>query len=781
MNSSGTGKAALEYLAQGLSVIPLLPCKKVPAIPWEKYQTAAPTSEEVENWFTEDPSRNLGIVTGMASRVIVLDVDGPDGAAELAKLGDLPETPMVSTGKGKHYYFAHPGGDVRNFARKRPGLDLRADGGQVVAPPSVHPSGAVYTWQVPLSVGLAYPPAWLIGLIRGEKNAPAINGNGNGREPSDWYARAALGNELDTLAKSTEGQRNDQLNRSAFALGQLVGTGLLAQYPTEDELLRVALAIGLGEREALRTIESGMQDGMKQPREIPDRPMQMSTRSGRAAAPSPVATEEPEPPPVTGEHLSDLGNGCRLVRLYGHDLRYVEVWGWLSWSGKHWEIDQTRLPERMAKQIPGALYAQATTWLEQARDATEEARATQKAGDMAANEAALKRSRDLQKQANQYAAWARNSEARSRIDNMVKLAQSELAVIRKTDQFDADPWAFNCTNGTLDLRTGELHAHRRADLLMKLAAVSFDATARCPRWLAFLEQIMAGDQDLIRFLQKFVGYTLAGDTSEQCLVFEYGSGANGKSTFTETIAAMLGNYARRTPVETLLERFRDQASTDLAALAGARMVIASEIPLGRRLNEGLVKDMTGGDTISARFLYRDSFTFQPCFKLWMYGNHKPKILGTDDGIWRRMRLVPFTITIPPEKQDLKLRQKLLDELPGILAWAVEGCLAWQREGLGLPAAVREATASYRAESDVLAAFLEECTVTETTASVQVGELKRVYDEWCKTNGERTTQSSNALGRALTERGFDRFRKGSLTYYLGLGLTIPEGGTRDRAI
>ena len=328
----------------------------------------------------------------------------------------------------------------------------------------------------------------------------------------------------------------------------------------------------------------------------------------------------------------------------------------------------------------------------------------------------------------------------------------------------------NCPNGTLDLQTGRLLKHDRADLLTKRIEVKYDSNAECPRWLAFLNRIMDGDQELILFLQRAVGYTLTGGVAEQCLFFMLGTGRNGKSTFIETLLALLGDYGQKAPTEMLM--FKGNGGgipNDLARLPGARLVVAAEVEQGRRLAESTVKDLTGGDTITARFLRQEFFDFTPTHKVWMYGNHKPVIKGTDEGIWRRIHLIPFAVQIPVSEQDPNLKAKLAEELPGILAWAVRGCLDWQKHGLSVPESVKEATADYRAEMDVVSAFIEECCTTGQNHYAKWKELYAAYTDWCNVNGERA-ESGKRFGNTLTERGYKADNgTGNVAIRWGLGL------------
>lgn len=423
-------------------------------------------------------------------------------------------------------------------------------------------------------------------------------------------------------------------------------------------------------------------------------------------------------------HETDLGNAERLVTRYGANLRYVYAWGkWLVWDGTRWVMDETGEIERYAKDTVTSIYEEASQEPDDAKRKS-------------------------------IAKWAFRSESQQRIGAMIALARSEPGIAVPHIALDADNMLLNVNNGTLNLRTGTLEPHNPAHLITKRVNVDYDPAAQCPRWLTFLDRILAGDQELISFVQKAVGYSLTGDVSEQALFFMHGNGKNGKSTFTETLITLLGDYAQKAPTEMLMLKHGGNSGVpnDVARLPGARFVVAAEVEEGRRLAESMVKDLTGGDTMSARFMRAEWFDFQPTHKIWMYGNHEPVIHGTDDGIWRRMRKIPFTVQIPETEQDPQLKTKLLAELPGILAWAVEGVQLWQNEGLGLPKAVKDATAGYRSQMDVIGAFLDaECEINPLR-HVVFKDLYAAYNLWCVDNGERSL-SGRRFGSELTHRGF----------------------------
>jgi putative DNA primase/helicase len=440
---------------------------------------------------------------------------------------------------------------------------------------------------------------------------------------------------------------------------------------------------------------------------------------------------------------TDLGNAQRLVARHGQDIRYCVSSGkFLVWNGSSWVTDTTGEVERLAKGTVKAMYSEATELPD--------------AGRMALIKHALK------------------SEAAFRFRAMIDLTKSEPGMPVTPEQLDADPWLLNCANGTLDLRTGRLLQFNRENLCTKVAPVEFDPDAECPTWKSFLKRIMAEDSGLIRFLQRAVGYSLTGITAEQVLFFLYGTGANGKTTFVETFRKVVGDYAQQADFKSFLETRNDGARNDLARLPGARFVTAVEAGEGRKLDETTIKQVTGGDTITARFLYHEYFEFTPQFKLFLVANHKPNIAGTDEAIWRRIRLIPFNVTIPPEERDRKLPVTLERELPGILAWAVRGCLDWQKNGLGAPEQVSKATADYRREMDTLADFLEEVCVIGVKESVPASQLYTSFQNWCQRNGEQP-MSQKAFGMKLGERGFQKGKTRGDRIWRGLRLPADSDG------
>lgn len=432
------------------------------------------------------------------------------------------------------------------------------------------------------------------------------------------------------------------------------------------------------------------------------------------------------------EAMSDVGNAGRLIRRHGRDLLYVEGWGWVVWSGTHWVRDDLAA-RGLAIDAMKAIFTEAAD----SPDHAEQKRLAQ---------------------------HALRSQQSSRIQGALFCAAPSLAA--KVDDFDRHPTLLPVANGTLDLAAGVLLLHERDHRLTRVTAVNWMPEATCPTWLAFLERVLP-DPDVRAFIQRAVGYlSLTGSVAEQKLFFLFGSGRNGKSVFLEILEALAGEYATPTRMETLTIN-RAGIPNDIAALSGARVVTVSETAEGARLNESLVKDLTGGDAISARFLRQEFFTFRPQFKLWIRGNHKPQIRGSDDGIWRRLMLIPFTVQIPANEVDPLLPSKLREELPGILTWAVRGCLDWQSDGLRPPAPVTAAVGEYRGEMDVMGQFIAECCLIRPDAIATARDLYAAYVRWCADSGEMAV-AQRRFGMALGERGFMRV-KDSVIKWRGIGL------------
>jgi putative DNA primase/helicase len=436
--------------------------------------------------------------------------------------------------------------------------------------------------------------------------------------------------------------------------------------------------------------------------------------------------------------LADTGNAERFVARYGGTVRFVESSNhWLVWDARRWAAAQkgepTQLAIATAKSITNEIHDAATVDLKRA-----------------------------------FLLHAIRSQRNERLVAMLRLARTYAPIAARAGEFDADPNLLNVLNGTIDLRTGAVRPQARGDLLTKL--VQFPIAEReSDLWAAFLARIIP-DPVVREFVQRAVGYSLTGSVEEQCLFFCLGKGANGKTLFLETVRDLLGEgeYARAAAPTLLLANPQQSHPVDIAVLQGARFVTTSELPEGVKWDEARIKWLTGDDVLTARHLYGQPFSFRPSHKIWIAANHRPSVLGTDDGIWRRFRIIPFTVTIPEDERDPKLREKLRCELPGVLRWAVNGCVAWRQHGLNPPAAVLAAVREYRSKEDVVASFVQECCAEVPNGQVTTAALFDEYKEWSAKAGERLV-TKRSFSDALEQRGFDRWHTSSARGFKGLTL------------
>jgi putative DNA primase/helicase len=369
--------------------------------------------------------------------------------------------------------------------------------------------------------------------------------------------------------------------------------------------------------------------------------------------------------------------------------------------------------------------------------------------------------------------WALQSESKVRIDAALSLAQPEPPISDPGTCWDNDPWLFGVENGVLDLRTNKVRKGKREDRITKFSPIEFDVRAPCQRFELFLKEIFNSDETLIGFVRRAIGYSLSGSVKEQCLFLAYGEGANGKSTLLSLVQRILGDYAVNLPASTFEANVRSALSPELEILFGSRFATAIETREGMRLNEQRIKALTGGDSITARPLYRPPVTFEPSHKLWLAFNHKPVIGDDSYGMWRRVHLIPFTQRFDKDTgRDDNLSDALWAEAPGILAWAVRGCLEWQKQGLGAPPAVEKATAEYREESDHLAQFIEECCVVEEGSQISCGSMWENYLAWADQN-EETPLTRPVFAERMKRRKFEKGKSGHDNVRVWEGLRLME--------
>jgi len=505
----------------------------------------------------------------------------------------------------------------------------------------------------------------------------------------------------------TQPGRNDALNVAALELG----LKRVDRHTASAMCLRAADLCGLEPSEAETTFASGYDAGRSKPSSAP------SSRSGAGTTLHHAEAFEP-----TG-----MGNAKRFVSMFGHDAKYCAPFkSWYIWYTNRWVCDNIRA------------------------------------------EGLAKLSLDVITDEKQRKSFC----TKRGIDEVLYISRSDPCMAVSPCDFDADPMLFNCQSGTIDLRTGTQSPHDRTQLLSRISPVRYAPKGSCPTWMMFLDTVFAGDDQLISYIQRVCGYLLTGHVSEQCLFFMHGDGGNGKSVFASVLQHILGDYARKVPAQILSRSDRvagEGPSPFLSTLIGARLATSSELEEGQRFAEARIKDMTGGDRLTSRGLRQDPVEFDPMFKLLLYGNHKPEISGVDHGIWRRIHLIPFVVTIPESQRDPQLLDKLKGESGAILDWMVRGCVAWQQRGLRPPDAVMHATSSYRAESDTVGRFIEECCTLADGVFVKKGDLHEAYEAWCARSGEEPLKK-NQFGTRVKRSGIQEKKTHQGWLWVGLELS-----------
>ena len=734
-------KAAQEYAARGWHVFPAPQGSKKSYKSAEhsggrKWGASIDPNEIAQDW-QRWPDANVGIVTGPKSGFFVIEADTPQGhdvdgirnlAALIEQYGPLPETIEALSPSGSwHIYFSWPDGrDIANSAGLvAPGVDVRGVGGMVIGVPSVKPGSAhPYRWKNPPPLfGLANCPEWLLQLCM--KPAPKLSEQAVARFAPDTgsataWADKALQQELATLLAAPEGQRNGTLNRCAFNLGQIVAGGGLSEDTVKARLTIAAAGIGLDPEETAATIESGFQAGAQTPRAPKERgaadrgSANLRTHDNSTADGAPRANASDDLDLSQDALASDLG-----LRSWDNNARHVASWGkWLFWTDTRWQVDERLDHLTRTRAYLRARAEELTDWAERKAPSLD----AEKDGD-----------------GDKLRRWAKEQAKNMRSKNTVaaveSLARSNKASVASADAFDHDRLLLGTPGGTVDLRTGELRPAERGDMITKMTACApADPGSQPARWLTFLHEIFDGDADLVAFMQRSAGYALTGLTTEHKLLFLYGTGRNGKSVFLNTLTYIWADYARRAAAETFLNTQGEKHSTGLAGLKGARLVAGSELPVGKTWDESVIKDLTGGDRMTARFMRGDFFDFDPQLTLMIAGNNQPSFRGVDEAIRARVVLVPFTVTIPPERRDKGLSDKLRGEGPEILRWAIDGALQWLDKGLDVPAKVAAASTEYMDDEDTLGQFLTDETAPDAAGFVTSTDIHFRFGQWCEKQG-----------------------------------------------
>lgn len=712
-------EAASQYLAKGWVSIPIQYQEKSPAISaWQKV-----TLEDVnpEKDFAEQC--NIGVLLGEPSNGLVdIDLDCTEAVKVAPFL--LPPTGLIfgraSNPKSHYLYQVEDCGRTQQFKTSVTGtlIEYRATGSQTVFPPSIHIEGEPIEFVV--------------------NGVPRIISRDELLKAASKVAAAAA-----IASVWSEGSRH-------FSTLALSGVLLRARW-SESEVLEFVEAICIAAND--EELKSRLTDvkttavrfyddlnvtglptlSMHLPDEIV-RQVCIWLDLKKPIESLPTVAVNNSPPivyqPFDEKQKNDTTNAKLFSDEYKHIARYCGAHAsWFVYNGKCWVEDNSGRVIQLAqnavkKRMPSAMSNDDLKWLSSSLNA-------------------------------------------GRLASMVKLAQPDCYI--DVEEFDQKHHLLNCENGTLDLTTGNLLRHDSQHLITRIIPVAYDSKAECPRWNQFLHEVMDNDKDMVSFLQRAVGYTLTGLVNEHCLFICIGSGRNGKSTFSNILSTMMGPYAKATPIETLMAGKEFAISNDIARLTGVRFVSASEGEVGQRFAEAKIKRITGGDRIPARFMYGDLFEFNPQFKLWLGTNNLPDIKGNDEGIWRRIRVINFGVTISPEKQDRGLEAKLKQELPGILKWAVDGCFAWNAfNGLHPPASVVQAGKDYRSEMDTIAQFIGECCMLDPSYKETTANLFNAYTCWVASNGEKPI-SKIKFGKDFKARGFAEIKIGGERGRKGISL------------
>ena len=675
--------AALRYAARGWPVLPLVPKSKEPLARLVAHGVKDATADPrtVHAWWEMEPTANIGIA--VPTGLFVLDVDpragGNESLAELErKHGPLPATiECLTGGGGRHLYFRVPHG-LRLRGKLGPGLDVKANGSYVVAPPSLHPSGGAYVWEVsghPADVEPAPAPMWLLDLLS----------DGQAARPAADDAPIPEGERNATLTSLAGAMRRKGMSPAAIEAALLAENAARCAPPLDkDEVRTIARSVGRYD---------------------------------------PAPAGEPD-------LQKDYGHATVLAGLFKDRYRWATHRGaWMAWSGEVW---RPLAEEAVAKVAADEL---------RRHYATEMAATTDKA--------ALQ---DLGKKVTETCVY-------SRITGALNFLKGWPGILTLAEEWDRDPWLLNVRNGTLDLRDCTLRPHNPADLLTQMAPVDYEPTAKGERWQQHLATFLP-DPEVRRQVQRDLGVSLVGADLEEILPIWFGGGGNGKSTTLRVFRELLGDYAKMAAPRLLIQSKYERHPTELADLCGARLVFSVEIGSGSRLDEERVKALTGGESVRARFMRQDLFEFPRTWTITLVCNHKPEIRGSDAGIWRRIRLVPWTVALPREQQrpQDEVVRELLAEGPAILAWLLDGLRDWQRDRHWRAQAVEAATEGYRQEQDVLAPFVADCCDFGPRYTVPVGALYDAYVGWCERNGEEPLKK-DAFRRMLVDRGARKSREG----------------------
>lgn len=631
--------------------------------------------------------------------------------------GKLPDTLVSQTGGGgKHVFFKRPEGGVKNSAGKiAKGIDVRCDNGYVVIPPSPHHSGGEYCWldDEPEDIQIAEAPEWILGLARGQQ-AEVIPINRNQPQPIPRQGWRGNSNVL-------EGQRNESM---ISYIGFLIQQGGRIQriFEKANRANRRYCIPPLPDSEVQKMLTSAIE------RWTPAEAQQTGVIR-----------------PLSFYHKHKYRSE-HFAKHYKKTVSYVPEQGmWSAWDGTYWDMK----PETEVTHVVGEVM----NFNDDLWDAT---------SDM---QPPLKQ---------QWENWAKSCSNSTNINAVIKLARS--IMLRSFSEYNKDDYALNCANGVIDLRTGKIEEHKPEFFITQKTDVNLDPNGSCPNFLHFLDTIMGWNQEMIDYLQKLVGYCLTGSISERAIFIFYGHGRNGKSTFLRVLQDLMGDYIKQQTTKVFMERQNDGVRNDLAGLHDCRLVTTSEIGKHNVLDAPMIKEFTGGDPISCRFLYKESFTYIPKFKLIMAVNDRPNLSVKDSAIWARVKMIPFEVKIPDDK--IVAQEQLLElyhlEMPKILDWAVQGAKKWIEEGLGDPPSVVQATKDYQYEIDPNALWIETRHTSDEKDCVPYAELYGDYKVWADENqiGLPVDFDAKVFGRTVMRKWRSKNKKvvgKTVKHYFGFKL------------
>ncbi|MCD8396687.1 MAG: phage/plasmid primase, P4 family [Lachnospiraceae bacterium] len=728
-------QCALDYAAMGFAVFPITPRNKIPLKGSSGCKEATRNIEQIETWWDQNPNYNIGIATGKASGglvVVDLDIDSEknkDGVKRFqewmeAKSMEIPKTVSVRTGKGGlHFYFRDTSRKYKNATnlfKDGTGVDIRADGGYVVAPGSIHPNGNRYEWEnMPLLTGIQPLPVAIGDLLvnppKGKTKAAENEGKGSFSMPP---GNIPEGERTDKLLKALASMQSKGFSDEAIRAAIYAENDRCTPPMTDKELESTVFSAlkrfekGTASYELDREYNSRLVDRLREMRP------EQNKRYGR----------------------NDAGNSYLFSDLCRGRFCYVpKRKKWYFYDGKHWVEDSQNQAMEYCKAIADALMQYCAQYVE----------------DETVKNSYVKH---IEK-------WLRfhNREV------ILKDASSVAPVY--ISEFDSDSFLLNCENGTLDLNSGNFREHDSADKITKLAAVKYDPGARCERWESFIEEVTCGDSALAAYIQKALGYALTGDTSYECFFILYGATSrNGKSTLCETFMRLMGDYGRSANAETVAKRkYNDSRSPteDVARLAGARFVQMGEPDKSMVFNASLLKTLTGNDTVTTRFLGENSFEYRPQFKIFLNTNHLPYVSDVTLFSSDRVKVIPFNRHFTEEEQDHELKKVLVkpESLSGILNWCMEGLQALRTEGWMMPEAVREATQEYRDTSDKVGQFISDKLQCDPTGECDARTVYGLYQTWCLDNGFKA-------------EGSGEFRKSLKTAGMTIKQKRPNGAGRN---